>query len=175
MTHFLVGGPAPRIGRIAPGSFQTPILPPEVFDPSLVDGAHGWADNPGDIVRAITDEYLAFVTVTPEKSGLFRVTGGAVLQFNQVSPASPTIAISSFLLKIGHGNLPTIDYASATPINVIAQSQAANASSAYGGLVFETTSPLPLGAPVKIGLVLAGGNGELTCPAHSAQVMVMEI
>jgi hypothetical protein len=138
--------------------------------------AFGWADNTGDVVRGINDAYIASVTVTPTSSGKFLVIGSATLQYTAI--VGPAGAVESFVLKIGSGPGPTIDYTAPTPVQIFVPQSTVGGTpenSASSTIQFAYTVAFVVGVPIEIGLVLEGGNGDVTCFAHSGQVSVMEL
>jgi hypothetical protein len=122
--------------------------------------AFGWADNTGDVVRGINDAYI----------------GSATLQYTAI--VGPAGAVESFVLKIGSGPGPTIDYTAPTPVQIFVPQSTVGGTpenSASSTIQFAYTVAFVVGVPIEIGLVLEGGNGDVTCFAHSGQVSVMEL
>jgi len=132
--------------------------------------ARAWADNSAGNVPlpAGTRENLVSITVTPTKSGIFRLIGTGCVADTSAAPNDFTPGFS-----FGDG-APSVNlYGAASPYTKIA----ASGQVAYA-LVFETdasTPPFPLGVPVQLNFVGSCGSGNGNVPASGAQFDVQEI
>jgi hypothetical protein len=144
---------------------------------SLALLAHGFGDNDTTVVIVGTGPTpLASVTITPQRTGKFQVTGAAI------ATNSDALAAHTFVLAVGHSS--TVDYSQNVGINLMAQSgvppsqQAYEQSNAITMQYGSTQVPLtfPVGTPVTLVLFgQASVAGQVFISPHQAQITVVEL
>jgi len=134
------------------------------------DIAHDSADNPAIVPVAAgpVPTILASVILTPKVTGKFAVSGSVVASNDAESGEKITLGVA-------HGALPGAnDYTADAGVLVPGGStKPAAIDVQYGSTLIAMT--FPLGVPVQIDLTGNASAGDISIPAHGAQISVVEL
>lgn len=135
--------------------------------------ARAWADNSAGNVPlpAATRENLVSITVTPKKSGVFRLIGTGCVQDTSAAPNNFTPGFSQ-----GNGPPSVNIYSAASPfVDIPASGQVGYALDVQTDQGVINLPPFPLGVPVQFNFVGSTGVGNGNVPSSGAQFDVQEI